>query len=108
MFRRTFVLAACGALALLLTAAETSHAQIFFNGRGGAFFWPGISYPVGPTYYPNYARPYYYNPPPTAYTTFSPYTMTAPTTVYYGAATPMYYGTGYYGGGQVPSYWYGY
>ena len=102
MFRRTFVMAACGALALLLTAAETSHAQIFFGGRGGAFFWPWIHYPVGPTYY-GYPHPYIYNPPPTAYTTFSQYSMTAPTNFYYGAATPMYYGTtyapGYYGGG---------
>ncbi len=93
MFKRGFSLAACGALVLLLTAAESSPAQVFFpGGRGGAFFWPGVGYPVGPTY-ANYPRPYYYNPPPTAYTGFQQYGMTTPTTLYYGAATPMYYGS---------------
>ena len=106
MFRRRFVMAACGALALLLTATEASHAQIFFGGRGGAFFWPWISYPVSPTYY-GYPHPYIYNPPPTAYNTFSQYSMIAPTNFYYGAATPMYYGAsyspGYYGAAPVYS-----
>ena len=90
MFKRGFSLAACGALALLLTAAESSRAQ-FFGGRGGVFFWPGLSYPVGPIY-ANYPHPYYYNPPPTSYSGFQQYNVTT-TPLYYGAATPMYYGS---------------
>ncbi|HVS36052.1 MAG TPA: TIGR03000 domain-containing protein [Gemmataceae bacterium] len=87
MFKRGFSLTACAALALLLTASAACQAQVFF--------WPGLSYPVGPTYYPNYARPFFYNPPPT-YTGYQQYTYTGPVTMYYGAATPMYYG-GYNG-----------
>jgi uncharacterized protein (TIGR03000 family) len=95
MFKRGFSLAACGALVLLLTAAESSRAQFFGGGRG--FFWPGLSYPVGPTYV-NYARPYYYNPPPTSLTGFEQYTVTT-TPIYYGAATSMYYGNYSYSAG---------
>ena len=36
MFRRSFSVAACGALALLLTAAETAPAQVAFFPLGGA------------------------------------------------------------------------
>ena len=85
-----FSLAACGALALLLTAAESSQAQFFGSGRG-AFFWPGLSYPVGPTY-ANYPHPFIYNPPPTSASGFQQYSADAPTQIYYGAATPMFYG----------------
>jgi uncharacterized protein (TIGR03000 family) len=96
MFKRGFSLAACGALALLLTAAESSPAQVFFSNGRGAFFGPGLSYPVGPTFV-NYSHPYYYNPPPT-YMGFQQYSAVEPTNIYYGAAMPMYYGN-YYSSG---------
>ncbi len=88
MFKRGFSLAACGALVLLLTAAESSRAQ-FFGGRG--FFWPGLSYPIGPTFY-NPPRNQYYNPTPSI-TGVQQSTSTSTTTpLYYGAASSMYYG----------------
>ncbi len=37
MFKRGFSLAACGALALLLSAAESSQAQVFFPAADAAF-----------------------------------------------------------------------
>jgi uncharacterized protein (TIGR03000 family) len=96
--------AAGGALALLLAAAGESPAQVFI-GRG-PLFWPGVSYPVGPSYV-NFYRPYIYNPPPTGYYGgFTQYPATTTTPLYYGA-TSMYYGgpayppgysTAYYGG----------
>ena len=87
MFKRGFSLAACGALVVLLTAAEASHAQ-FFGGRG--FFWPGLSYPIGPTFY-NPPRYQYYNPTPSI-SGVQQYTPPTTTPIYYGAATPMFYG----------------
>ncbi len=95
MFKRGFSLAACGALALLLTAAESSQAQVFV--RGGPFFWPGVGYPVGPTY-ANYPHPFFYNPPPTSYSGFQQYGMTTPTPIYYGSAS-LYYGGAAYSSG---------
>ncbi len=81
-----------------MSATESSQAQVFFpSGRGGAFFWPGVGYPVGPTY-ANYPRPYYYNPPPTSYSGFQQYSVTTPTPIYYGAASMYYGGTGYSSG----------
>ena len=91
MFKRTFVMAACGALALLLTAAGSCPAQVvlFPVGRGGVFFGPGVGFPVGPNYYPNYYRPATSFVPPTDYSSNTQYTATAPTPIYYGADSVM-------------------
>ena len=112
MFRRGFSVAACGALALLLTAAGSAPAQVVFfpAGRGGTgavfgprggFFYPGYGYPgYGSPYYggsPNYGSyngyggygPSYGQPYGASYTT----TYTAP--IYYGAASMAGYSPGY-------------
>ena len=98
MSKRGMCAAACGALALLLAAAEASPAQMFF--------WPGISYPVGPSPVNSFYRPYYYNPPPTGYSSFSQYSTITPTPIYYGAASMYYGGTAYspgYSGARLVS-----
>jgi len=95
MSRRSVCAAACGALALLLAAAEASPAQVFVgNGRGG-FFWPGVSYPIGPSPVNSYYRPFIYNQAPTGYSGFTQYGMTTSTPIYYGAASMYYGGTSY-------------
>ena len=95
MFKRGFTLAACGALALLLAAAETCPAQVFFSGNRGGFWGPGIGYPIGPNYYQQYSHPYIYNAPPTGYSSYMQYGMTSPTPIYYGAASMYYNGAAY-------------
>ena len=57
MFKRGFVLAACGALALLLTAAESSQAQVFFPDGRGAFFLAGRRLPRRPDLLPTTPTP---------------------------------------------------
>ncbi len=112
MFRRGFSVAACGALALLLTAAETAPAQVaffplgrgtgaVFGPRGGYFFpgsygYPGYGYP-GYGYsgygYPGYGgySPYYIPP-----SNYSITTETVP--IYYGASSLSGYSAGYTAG----------
>lgn len=90
MSRRGVCAAACGALALLLAAAEACPAQVFF--------WPGVTYPVGPSPVNFYRPSYVANPAPTGYSSFTQYGMTGPTTIYYGAAS-MYYGGAAYSPG---------
>jgi uncharacterized protein (TIGR03000 family) len=89
MFKRGFLAAAGGALALLLAAADACPAQVFIGPRGGVGFWPGISYPVGPNYYPSYYRPVPTFLPPTSISSITPYSETPPTPIYYGAASFM-------------------
>jgi uncharacterized protein (TIGR03000 family) len=89
MFKRGFILAAGGALALLLAAADACPAQVFFGPRGGVAFSPGISYPIGPTYFPNYYQPVPTYVPPTSITSIAPYSQTPPTPIYYGSAPFM-------------------
>jgi len=97
MFKRSYVVAACGALALLLTAAETSSAQFvtFPVGRGGTL---GAFGPTGfggfPSYYssPNYGSPYstpYYGGynSPFYRPGYSSYSVNTVTPLYYGAAS---------------------
>ena len=95
MRKRTWCAAACGALALLLAAAEASPAQVFIGNGRGAFFWPGISYPIGPSPINSYYRPFIYNPPPTGLSGYAQFSPITPTPIYYGAAS-MYYGGSYY------------
>jgi uncharacterized protein (TIGR03000 family) len=113
MFKRGYAAAACGALALLLTAAQTSPAEVFVTfpvGRGGTLgafgprsiaFFPSS---FGSPYYgsPYYGSPYYgspyssplyggYNPsyyPPD----YGSYSVNTVTPIYYGASslTPGY------------------
>jgi len=104
MFRRGFSVAACGALALLLTAAETAPAQVAFFplGRGtgavfgprGGFFFPGGygGYPGGYGGYPGYGG---YSPygGQSYYSSYSITTETVP--MYYGAASLPGYAAGY-------------
>jgi uncharacterized protein (TIGR03000 family) len=102
MFKRGFPLAACGALALLLTTAETSPAQFvtFPVGRGGmgAAFGPrGFGYYPSSFGSPYYGSPYYGSPysnpsyggyNPSFYRPgYSPYSMNTVTPLYYGAAS---------------------
>src|ERR1700680_2504761 len=101
MFRRSFSVAACGALALLLPAPEAAPAQVAFfpagfGGTGavfgprGGFFFPGT---IGPSYYSSYGgyNPYYYNQP--FRSSYSAVYTTTP--LYYGAASLPGYGAGY-------------
>jgi uncharacterized protein (TIGR03000 family) len=101
MFRRSFSVAACGALALLLTAAEASQAQFAFFpvGRGGTgavfgprggFFFPGAFggapfYPYGYGYGPSYSQSY----------ASASVSINMPTPIYYGAASLPGYSAGY-------------
>ena len=106
MFRRSFSVAACGALALLLTAAETAPAQVAFFpvGRGGtgAVFGPrgGFFFP-GAFGYPGYGYPGYGYPGSYSYGGYnqwysSSYSMTTTTVpMYYGAASLSSYSGGY-------------
>ena len=91
MCKRGISLAACGALALLLLAAEACPAQVVFFpvGRGGMaattvggrnFGYFPLNY--GPTYYPSTT----YSNPGSWRTTSNSFYMTAPTPLYYGAA----------------------
>lgn len=110
MFRRGFSVAACGALALLLTAAETAPAQVAFFplGRGtgavfgprGGYFFPGV-YGGYPGYgYPGYGYSGYggYSPyfNQSYYSSYSITTETVP--IYYGAASLPGYSAGYSAG----------
>jgi|GEM_PF-3113946 uncharacterized protein (TIGR03000 family) len=99
MFKRSYVVAACGAFALLLTAVETSSAQFvtFPVGRGGNF--GGFS-PRGFGYYPSsFGSPYY----------GSPYYGSPYSTPNYGGYNPSLYRPGYgsYSGNSVTPIYYG-
>jgi uncharacterized protein (TIGR03000 family) len=90
MCKRGLSLTACGALALLLTAAETCSAQVVFFpvGRGGTAMVGGRNFGffplnVGPTYYP---RSNYYSNPGYGQTNYNSFYYSAPTPLYYGAA----------------------
>jgi uncharacterized protein (TIGR03000 family) len=96
MFKRGYAVAACGALAMLLTAAQTCPAQFvtFPVGRGGSIgafgprnsiFFPssiGSPYYGSPYYMPSYGgyNPSYYQP------SYS-YSVNTVTPLYYGAAS---------------------
>jgi uncharacterized protein (TIGR03000 family) len=85
MFKRSTIAAVCGALALLLTAAETSQAQFvtFPVGRGGTY---GAFGPSGYGGFPSsYGSPYY----------GSPYYGSPYSTPNYGGYNPSYYRPGY-------------
>jgi uncharacterized protein (TIGR03000 family) len=95
MFKRSTVAAACGALALLLTAAETSQAQFvtFPVGRGGTI---GAFGPRNFGYYPSsFGSPYYGSPYSTPYygspsyyrPSYGSYSVNTVTPIYYGAAS---------------------
>jgi uncharacterized protein (TIGR03000 family) len=97
MFKRGFA-AACGALAVLLTVAQTSPAQVFVTfpvGRQGTI---GAFGPTNYGYYPSsFGSPYYdlpyYTPYYGGYNTsyywpgYSSYSANTVTPLYYGAAT---------------------
>jgi uncharacterized protein (TIGR03000 family) len=101
MFKRSYVVTACGALALLLTAAQTCPAQfvVFPVGRGGTFggFGPrsfGFSPSFGSPYYGSpyygspYSSPYYGGYNPSMYRPgYSSYSVNTVTPLYYGAAS---------------------
>ncbi len=105
MFKRGFSVAACGALALLLTAVQTSPAEFFPYvtfpvGRGGTI---GAFGPTSYSYYPGYfGSPYYrssYNNP--YYGGYNPsYYQSAYSSYSVNTVTPLYYGSA----GFAPSY----
>ena len=96
MFKRSTLATACGALALLLAAAETSSAQFvtFPVGRGGTM---GTFGPRNFVFFPSsFGSPYYGSPYSTPYYGYNPslyrpsygsYSLNTVTPIYYGAAS---------------------